>query len=431
MSSEKVTLGTPPLSLRRWHFRSLPGTIVYVQVSIIKSSGEYRNRGEIPVTGCAYCVLSSGDARSTSGSADLAVSHQHCQSASKAFRVFYIFTMCAFCSMVSLRVGTMWDYHVDVAYISSSQNDKLKDKIKVAVATQIKPYYDPTFLGSNCSLRPFPTWFSAYFVAALIFNITALSLTAFHTIVKSADAEKDMRQEFRLLAFLIVCIAASAAILIIFALGPSQQISKQIASGFFILIHVSMGSRIFLTFSPVELNGPIIVSFGNSAVGPSRRIADSDPSWGSPSTINQSAIRSFPYSSTTKPSSRAGPTRPISLATSESHMVPLTASLSPPPPRHYPLDTPISMSGTSSLEGGDGKRETDAFLVPAAGPVTAAPAVTVLPAKPRAYRPLPVPPVASVQIPRNAVDSSEALTSTILSTKKRNKLTDVQSGWME
>lgn len=424
ISSDKITLAilaTAAFSILAWDHCLLIGVDYQVFRRIRQS---WRN----PRHWMFFFLRYSGLAALFSDMFLSTARHQHCHLASEAFRVFYISTMLAFCGLVSLRVAVIWDYHADVVSGLGILGVSVVG-LWVATATQVKVHSEPTFLGSPCSLQPFPTWFSASYVVALAFNLAALSLAAIDTFGKPSSTERDMRQELRLLAFLIVCVAASAAALAIFALDSGQQTSKQIASGFFILMTVSMGSRIFITFAPTELNGPIVVSFGRS-FGQSSRNVDSDPSWGSPSTINQSAIRSLPHSSITKPSTRTGTTRPGSLATSESHMLPLIASLNPlPPRRHNPLSPSVAMSND-----GDDLRGQDAYLRSTTTDFatdTITPAIVSMP-RPRAYRPLPVPPILPASKAETGTESSSGtLLSTIVPNKKRNKLSDAQSGWIE
>lgn len=191
-------------------------------------------------------------------------------------------------------------------------------------------------LVANCALRPFPSWFSSTYAAALAFNLTAFSLAAAEILVKSSDANRDMRKDVRLLALLIACTAASVAILIVSAMGPEQQSNKQAASGFFVLIIVSMGSRIGLTFRSGEQNRLLFT--------PTKTPSYTFRSWGqNTSTINQSGITSVPGELTvTKPTTASSHTD--SISTNGSHFPPFGASLSPPPARHQPSNSSTSAS---------------------------------------------------------------------------------------
>lgn len=315
---------------------------------------------------------------------------------------------------------------------------------QIAVAARTKAFSQPnTLLGSNCALQPFPAWFSSTYAAALAFNLAAFGLACMDILAKS-DADRDKRRDLGLLTYLVVCVAASAAILVIAALGYDQQVNKQAASGIFILLIVSMGSRIHLTFRVTELNTPLL----SSSQRASQSLSFPSLSWRQDSsTINQSGM-SFVGSSTGKAvTTTSSPSiHGTSIGTSYPHMSPFEASRSLPQPHHNPSISATSAGSSSHSyspppRGGVLTPESQSRTPHSAAPMTPQTSVSTTtfnsPILFRGAEPLPTIPTAmnpqaTNRNVKHGTPSNRDTPSTSRSPGKRHKkLSDMQSGWID
>ncbi|KAF9443860.1 hypothetical protein P691DRAFT_787418 [Macrolepiota fuliginosa MF-IS2] len=355
------------------------------------------------------------------------VRHDNCRLASGMFRAFYVLLMAIFCALVTLRISILWKYHADVMSTLVLFGLAVTG-LWVAVSTETKPFYQPNVLfGSNCALQPFPSWHSSAYAAALVFNLAAFLLGSVKILRKQSGPGRGVRRDSRILVFLIVCIAASAAMLVVTALGSDQQVSKQATSGFFILLVASMGSRIHLTFEAAELRAPLFKS-------PQRLVRGDLTSYTgveqSPSTINQS-IMTFPASSIAKV------TTVTSTPSSNSYM-PLSTSLNSPPHHQpsmslasnddlHPINPPIPSNGIvpSRSAAPTLAHQTSASTMAFVSPVQS---------------PRPLPPIPQVRKERassligqgvNLAPVRRAHSASRSPGKRTKKLADMQSGWID